>query len=400
MKKILSLLLALPIILNAQSIYKLDFQLRPRFEIDNKDFNSSTNPNTFTALRTRLGLKFNVSKDMSAYIQLQDSRIFGEEISTLSNSNNLDLHQAYFKINNFFDLPVDIKVGRMELKYGSERFLGPVDWHNVGRSFDGGVLTFKSSLLNADLIAVREFEKFNVGDSLDQNIYALMTDLFLFESYKIQPFVIWQRVNPTNYLDRATLGFYIAGNLKNFQHEIDFGFQTGSALVNGREQDLNAMTFSINTNYNFSHSLKPSLGFQLDYASGDDNPLDNEYKAYTSVYPTGHKFFGFMDYFVNLNNDTYNLGILDIAVKCSIQPIRALSIAFNYHIFRSVEDYVYSGGTSNEFGSEADLTFNYKYNEYVDFQAGASLFNPSKIFERLRGNDLSSWYYLMATVNL
>lgn len=400
MKKLLFLLIAFPFIIKAQSIYKFDFQIRPRFEIDNKDFNSSTIPNTFTALRSRLGLSLKASDDLSAYIQLQDSRIFGEETSTLSNSRNIDLHQAYFKINNLFDLPVDIKVGRMELKYGSERFLGPVDWHNVGRSFDGGILTFKSSLFNADLIAVREFEKFNIGDSLDQNIYALMTDLFLFKSYKIQPFVIWQRVNPTNYLDRATLGFYIAGKLRNFQHEIDFGFQIGSALINGREQDVNAVTFSINANYTFSHRMKPSIGIQFDYASGDNNLLDNDYKAYTSLYPTGHKFFGYMDYFINLNNDTYNLGISDIILKCGIAPVKDFNVSLNYHIFYSVEEYVYSGSTSNEFGSEVDLTLKYKYNEYVDFQGGVSFFNPGDIFARLRGNDLSTWYYLMATVNL
>lgn len=400
MKKLLFILIALPFILNAQSIYKFDLQIRPRFEIDNKDFNSSTNPNTFTALRSRLGLSLKASDDVSAYVQLQDSRIFGEEASTLSNSKNLDVHQIFFKINNLFDLPVDVKVGRMELKYGSERFLGPVGWHNVGRSFDGGVLTFKSCLFNADLIAAREYERFNPADSLDQNIYALMGDLFLFKEYKIQPFVIWQRVNPTNYLDRATLGFYISGNLKNLKHEIDFGYQTGSALISGREQDVSAMTFSFNANYTFSHSLKPFVGIQYDYASGDNNPLDNDYKAYVSLYPTGHKFFGYMDYFINLNNDAYNLGISDIVLKCGIAPVKDLNVSLNYHIFRSVEEYVYTGGSSYDFGTEADLTVKYNYNEYVDIQAGASLFAPGAIFKKMRGEDISSWFYLMATVNM
>ena len=52
----------------------------------------------------------------------------------------LILHQAYFSVNKLFDLPLNLKLGRMELSYGPQRLIGAVGWHNVGRSFDGGIL--------------------------------------------------------------------------------------------------------------------------------------------------------------------------------------------------------------------------------------------------------------------
>jgi len=387
--------------LYSQENLKFSLQIRPRFEIDNKDFKSSTNPNTFTQLRTRLGLSFKPIKNLNSFIQIQDSRTFGEEPSTLSNSKNLDVHQAYFVINDIFNLPLDIKVGRMELSYGSEKFIGPVGWSNIGRAFDGGVITFKNENFKAEIFAIREFEKFNQSDSLDQNIYGLFTDLYLSGAYKIQPFVIWQRINPTNYLDRATAGFYVKGDLGRFQHELDFGYQFGKAFLFNRKQDVNALTFSISGNYTFKRNCKPTIGLQFDYASGDDNPFDNNYKTYTSLYPTGHKFYGYMDYFINLQNDTYGLGIMDFIGKFNFTPLNGLAVHFNYHIFKSAQDYrLISNKTTNDFGSEFDFLINYKYNEYINFEGGASLFSPGEIFKEKRGKDTSTWFYIMAVINI
>ena len=236
--------------LSAQETFKFSAQIRPRFEIDNKDFKSSTRANTFTALRTRLGLSFLPVKNFSGFIQIQDSRIYGEETSTTANMKNLDLHQAFFKIENMFSLPLDLKVGRFEATYGSERFISVVGWNNVGRAFDGGILTVKSQSIDVDLFVVREFERSLVGDSTDQNIYALFADFKLVDSYKIQPFIIWQRVQPVSVLNRATIGFNVKGNLNKFNHEIDFGYQTGSFYSGGRNQDINAYTFSFSGDYN------------------------------------------------------------------------------------------------------------------------------------------------------
>ncbi len=402
MKKIFVILLLLSSFnLYSQDYLKFSFQIRPRFEIDNKDFNPSTNPNTFTQLRTRLGLTFKPIKNLYGFAQIQDSRTFGEEQSTLSNSKNLDIHQAYFVISDVFDLPVDVKVGRMELSYGSEKFIGPVGWSNVGRAFDGGMITYKNKNVKIDLFAIREYEKFNPSDSMDQNIYGLFADLYLLNSYKIQPFIVWQRINPTSYLDRATVGFYLKGEHGRLMHEIDFGYQAGSIFIGNRKQDVSAITFSVNGNYTFKRKCKPSIGLQLDYASGDDNVNDNNYKFYTTLYPTSHKFYGYMDYFINLQNDTYGLGIIDIVGKFGLMPLNGLSFNFNYHLFKSAEKYILnSGSTSNNFGSEFDLIVNYKYNDYTNFEGGASLFIPGDIFKEKRGKNNSTWFYIMAIINI
>ncbi|MCK5087054.1 MAG: alginate export family protein, partial [Melioribacteraceae bacterium] len=136
---------------------KLNFsgQVRPRFEYSNRTFDSNTGANTYTFLRTRLGAEFTPSKTFSGFIQIQDSRRFGDEPTTLSDTKNLDLHQAYFKLGKLFGSPIDWKAGRMEINYGDQRIVGAVGWHNVGRSFDGSMFTFINKSQQYDLFVYR-----------------------------------------------------------------------------------------------------------------------------------------------------------------------------------------------------------------------------------------------------
>lgn len=403
MKKIVLfvfLLIMLSDAISAQDMLKFSAQVRPRFEIDRKDFNSNTGANTFTLLRTRFGAEFIPSQDISAFIQIQDSRTFGEEPSTTSNMQNVDLYQAYIKVNDIFGLPVDLKLGRMSMSYGSERFIGVVNWNNIGRAFDGGVTTLKLENVKLDFFVFREFERFNLGDSLDQNIYGLFADLSFLKSYKIQPFILSQRQNPLDLLNRTTVGIYIGGDIGYFNHEIDFGYQLGSAFISGRKQDVSAYTFSYNANYIFDTPVKPFIGAQIDYVSGDNNVADNDYKAFTTLYGTGHKFFGYMDYFTNFPNHTYGLGIMDIVAKAGISPTENWKLTLHFHLFQSAEDYMLvNGNKSNSFGSEVDLVANYRYTKNLSFEFGASAFFPGDIFKERRGKDNSSWAYAMAVFN-
>ncbi|MEJ2194959.1 MAG: hypothetical protein P8X73_08905 [Ignavibacteriaceae bacterium] len=83
--------------------WKFTGQIQLRSELDGRDFSNETHPLTFTSLRTRLGVEKSFENKVLLYIQLQDSRVFGSESSTLSNSKNLDLHQEFVKLNKLFE---------------------------------------------------------------------------------------------------------------------------------------------------------------------------------------------------------------------------------------------------------------------------------------------------------
>jgi len=127
-------------------------QIRQRYEMVDKDFSDSTGFNNQNYLRTRFAVTYK-NEDVTTFVQLQDSRIFGTETSTLTDgtADMLDLHQAYFKLNNIYNLPLSVKAGRFEAVYGPQRLIGAVGWHNVGRSFDGVVFNYSNNLANIRL---------------------------------------------------------------------------------------------------------------------------------------------------------------------------------------------------------------------------------------------------------
>src|SRR3990170_6126782 len=93
--------------------------------------------------QTRLWADADVNEHLRIFIQLQDSRVFGMEGSTVGfaadNANNrIDIHQGYFDIKKLFDLPLTVRVGRQEIIWGDHRVIGNFVWSNYGRVFDGG----------------------------------------------------------------------------------------------------------------------------------------------------------------------------------------------------------------------------------------------------------------------
>src|ERR1035438_6515247 len=129
MKKLLttaliSLILAFPSFSQNKTDWTFDGQIQLRTELDGRDFSNKTYPLVFSSLRTRIGLKADISDKIYLYTQLQDSRIFGEEPNVTTSIKNVDLHQGYVKLIDPIDFPMSVQAGRFEMVYGTERFFG------------------------------------------------------------------------------------------------------------------------------------------------------------------------------------------------------------------------------------------------------------------------------------
>jgi len=380
--------------------WKLIAQIRQRSEIDMRDFNSDTRYESFTGLRSRLGALFMPADDFSAFFQVQDSRFIGTETSTLTDgsADNFDLRQAWFHAKNVFDLPVDAKLGRMEVNYGPQRIIGAVGWHPIGRSFDGAIFTIKGEGKSVDLFSFKEVETLEDEDAGDRNVLGAYGKFKAGESHSVQPFVIWQLSNPDSFISRYTAGLYINGKPGNFRHELEFAYQAGT-LGN---LDVAAYMFAVNLGYVFSDLTNtPMISVGVDYLSGDDDLTDDETKAFDTLYGTNHKYYGFMDYFLNIPVNTGRRGLVDIHLRSSIKLNDRTSLALALHNFSSAEDFTLSNNvTETSFGNEIDLTLKHKYNKQLGIAIGAAAFAPGEVFEAFRGEDLSTWFYFMTTVNL
>ena len=403
--------------------WKLNGQIQLRTELDGRDFSNSTHPLTFASLRTRLGVDKTFEEKVQLFVQFQDSRVFGEEPNTLAPIDNIDLHQGYVKLMKPFDWDFNVQAGRFEVAYGTERFFGAVGWHYVGRSFDGVRFTLLPEQWNLDLFAltIKESNSYianpNPGiypypqePTPATSIYGFWKNTEINNSSKFDVFGYYEidredvaEKPDTNKLELFTFGGTYWGNYGDLSTVFEGAYQLGSKSGN----DLSAYLLSLQLFYKTGIT---KFGLGGDILSGTDPESNSgDVNVFHASYGTNHKFYGYMDYFINIPNNTYNLGLNDVYASANFSPDGS---KFNFdaalHLFMSNQSINITspenpdGSDENMFGQELDLTIKYAFTKNTNLVWGGSLFFPGQLFKTVYDprEDTAYWTYLMITASL
>lgn len=403
--------------------WKLNGQIQLRTEVDGRDFSNDTHPLTFASLRTRLGVEKTFEEKVQLFVQFQDSRVFGEEPNTLTPIDNIDLHQGYVKLMKPFDWDVNVQAGRFEVAYGTERFFGAVGWHYVGRSFDGVRFTLLPEQWKLDLFAltIKESNSY-IANATPGNypypqvptpatsIYGFWKNTELNQTSKFDLFGFFEidredaaEKPDTNKLELFTAGGTYWGNYGDLSTIFEGAYQFGSKSGN----DLSAYLLSLQLFYKTGIT---KLGLGGDILSGTDpESTTSDINVFHASYGTNHKFYGYMDYFINIPNNTYQLGLNDIYASANFSPDGS---KFNFdaalHLFMSNQSINIitpenpDGSDENIFGQELDLTIKYAFTKNTNLVWGGSLFFPGQLFKTVYDprEDTAYWTYLMITASL
>jgi len=361
-------------------------------------------------------------------------------------SDTIDLHQAFVTVGNHKEFPLSLKVGRQELSYGEERIIGAFAWNNIGRVFDAAKLRWQNEWFGADFFVSRpvipEDGRFNVENDYDwfSGVYAT--------SAKIPKNTLEVYFLARNTSDKAaaaepspqfpqpsardiyTLGFRLKskpGELGNWDYTVESAGQLGDyrdprpgALTPKGRLGHQAFMGVVQAGYTFSSaSPKPRLGLEYSYASGDSNPFDGKHETFENLFPTNHKFYGYMD-FICLQN------IQDVRGILQVQPHPRMSLAVEGHGFwlANTHDSFYNvggvarGGTgttpgngygvngnySSFVGSEVDLIAGYALNRFTQLEAGYGHFFRGDYIEQSFSNPAfgsrdADYVYAQATIS-
>ena len=379
--------------------WSLSGQIRHRFEWNHKAFNADQGANTYHLLRSRLGVSFS-NDPIYAYFQFQDSRTFGTETSTLTDgsADNFDLHQGYLRIRHPFGWRMCLKIGRQEVALGNQRLMGAVGWHNIGRSFDGILLKTHLSALGLRLFTLRTNETGAPKDQGDFDLFGLYGTLPL-PVARVEPLVLFEQTyNQPDSLtvQRFTAYTWVHGTLGGLSYSLEGAYQGGKQ----QGLDISAFLAAFKLGYTLqSAAARPGVALGLDFLSGDPDPTDDKLEVFNTLYATNHKFYGSMDYFLNIPAHTFGLGLQDLYATLSAQPYAGLTTKVTGHLFQAAQDYTLQDGSkSRAFGNEVDVTVAYKYGENLKVSGGFSVFLPGDIFKEEKGEDPATWFYLMTTV--
>jgi hypothetical protein len=114
-------------------------------------------------------------------------------------SDPIDLHQAFVTVGNPKELPLSLKVGRQELAYADERFIGSFVWNNIGRVFDAAKLRWQNEWFAADFFAARpvipEEDTFNVSNDYEwfSGVYATSAKI---PKHQLEAYALSRNVTP------------------------------------------------------------------------------------------------------------------------------------------------------------------------------------------------------------
>jgi hypothetical protein len=391
---------------NAADKLTIGGEVRARGESrQNFDLNETRDDeNSFIFLRSRFNVKFDATDNISAFIQFQDARTFGDEASTLSDDASADVRQAYFDARQIFGSPVAVRVGRQELSYGSERLVGAVGWSNVGRSFDAVKFTMPIDKVTLDLFGSTIVET-NANDN-DLHFYGLV-GTYKDTPVTFMPYVFVKRDGRGNFtaersaVDTGNMINYTAGAYLTWKIAPSLTLDAEGAYQGGEwsSDEIDAWAGHVGLAWRITPSHDLTLYGEGNWASGDDNATDGTREAFDNLYPTNHKFYGYADFFQWSNIENYRLGL-------SFKPVPTITAAVDYHLFmldttrdawrNAVGGTVRAANsfTENDIASEIDLTLTHKWGNHFDMLIGASHLWTDQVMTGSGQEEDAQFYYL------
>ena len=404
---------------------------------------SSKTPYADILGRARLLFDYKNEK-ITTRFSLYDAIVFGQNnySSDTIAKNTVNIYEAFFKYN--FTNNFALKIGRTELVYDDERFLGSSNWSMWGATHDIILAQWEKPGINY---------KGDFGFAVNNIAPATLPYLssYLLKNYKYMGFVYEQKkffkdkltlsflglvdafqktskttttkttkndtlmvkdpdgniigwtVNtttststntinyPTDLYARVTVGLDGWFNLKKWNFFLS-GYYQGGHYKDGRK--INSNFYSAWVSYQLLKPLKLMAGY--DHLSGNDFSDTTEFKTtvrgFSTLYGTSHRGYGYMDLFTTVAKDNLSTGLNDLYGRATLSLNDKMLIEATYRWFSIPYNYLfvsnpkkgkppYQEVDTKSLGSEIDLMYVYKPIPNLELNVAYCFFLPTKTME-------------------
>ncbi len=351
---------------------------RPRFlSHTGKDFVSGDGLNVVTH-RARFAADVSFQNWIRTFVQVQDVRLWGEEDNQLDpTANGLDLHQIYVELFAG-DFGV-LRVGRQEIDLDNKRIISSLPWSQRGISFDGArlMLAYRSLKLQAFGVLLQEDETFpegNVPDGRTAERHMVGGHANYKWDWLTTSALYVFRIERDLEVERHTVGLFAQGSHPMLQAVAELYYQFGDMA----SETISAYLASLELKRKVA-DIGPAgirASTHATILSGDGT----QQGTFDTLYALNHKYYGELDFFLNISRDTQNLGLVDVGghIGVGLSSI-GLDIVAAVNHFRSVER-VNGDGV---FGTELDFKIKWSLGSHFYLRGVVGVFLPG----RLRGSD-------------
>ena len=351
--------------------------------------------------RTRLNVLAEPMDHIKVFLELQDSRTWGEEMGPLTDLEGVDLHQGYVVFEDFLSSGLTLLTGRYEMSLWNQRLISPMDWHPVARSFDGFVIM---SDQKEDFHWQLGYNTINEdprpSPGRDTRLIRGVLNYHGIEELKLGAAVLWRRARAAGVqISDWTATLHGEGASGGFDYSFDLVGQFG----NRSGLDANAFATAVTFGYTFEGDWSPRIGIEGTWASGDDDPTDGDSETFDPLFPFGHAYQGYLDLFSWRNGH-------DVALHLSAKPDADWKITLSLHGFwlDTKNDAWYRadlspvrlspGADSKNVGYEVDLAVRHDLNDHIWIWFGYSHFFTGEFVEDSGDSPDTDWVWFQLTV--
>jgi len=371
----------------------LDMELRGRTEEQTSLGYVSGKDRLYELTRAWGGMTVVPANWLTFYAQFMDLHALGLPLKdTAANMRDtFDLRQGYL---DFHCKPVQLVVGRQELRIGDERVVGISDWTNTSRTWDGVYMRLGNvnqlNLFSTSVVTIHPTSMDTHGAGLTFGGVHAKLATYVPRS-DIEPFVLVRA------LPRVTSQQGVVGS----ETEVTFGSYYETKLPLGFDSsgtgDLQRGSYSNDSIHAGAAIVRggygtkrmpwePHLGAEYDYATGNPHTDAERIGTYDQQYPSNHNAFGLVDLFGFENIKQRRLSL-------QLTPRRNLLAVLQGGSLHAAttRDSVYSGSgasliaapaggfKSDDIGSEFDASAKYIYHKSFVTNIGVGHFFPGEL---------------------
>jgi hypothetical protein len=373
--------------------------------------------NTFRA-KGSLAATVKATDDVTAVLRITNQTYgngvtdkYGQELDNTGNKFFLD--NAYVNVRSMFDLPVDLTLGRQDLRYGGGFviFDGNSQFASSSAYFDGGKLSWHLSG-NAVLDAFYMKDEENNRDNLSNDDIAL-TGLYLTVADTPvigKPELYLLNRNDENLgKDIWTLGARVSDELENgFDYALEAAWQTGDAL---EDEDQEALGAKFDVGYTFKDAvMAPRIFGGFVYLGGDDPDTDKN-EGWDVFYGGWGGIYGDLLAwtYVNLPGETNVLNTIydhdklsSTYLEAPFSNFRMVSFGAQANLVKDLSAKVSWGmltfnetytGIDDDFGDYYQATLKYLYNKQLSFSLYGALLSPGEAFSHTGQDNATELYW-------
>jgi hypothetical protein len=361
---------------------QLSFEQRTRYEHLTHPFrpNISATEKHFP-LRTGLRLEIGeAGRPVRFLVELQDSRVLYEKenlFSIRANINEFDFLQGQlqFNLDNLPSKGIEshIVLGRFTMDLGKRRLVARNNMRNTTNAFDGISWTL-------------------AGD-WNWTLRAFLTRPVLIDPYSLDPssrLFFWGAYFESKRFRKAQMDVYYFGirdpekallrqrqttvgaRLYNMPGPGTINYEIESAWQFGKSETADHLAHFQHGEFGFSFNgpWAPRLSLHYDYASGDDNPDDNNANRFNLLF--GARSFEFTP--TGIYGPIYRSNINSPAVRIALNPVKKLQITAMFRTFRlaSARD-AWVGSGLQDSSARAGKSLGHNLEARIRWQANRSL---------------------------